>query len=111
MLFRSYLVNNMGTSATNSEIASILFEDKPYDRSLQSQIQTIISALMKTLKHSNAESIIIKVQNGLMIDPSKFSCDYYEYLNGNRTITPTDYMHCYSWAEDTAAKLEFQNVS
>ncbi len=43
------------------------------------------------------------------LDTSKFECDLYKLLNGNRNVADRyigEYMMEYSWAEDRAALLD-----
>jgi len=104
----AYLIDRRGTSATPVEIAAVLWEDKPYDRSLRSQIQAAISEMMKSLKNHGVEDMIIKSWNQVSIDKTKIKCDYYEMLDMVPSAVNAycgEYMSNYSWAEMTAAAL------
>ena len=46
----AYLVHRHSSSCTTREIAAALFEDEPYDKKQQSYLQTLISAMIKSLK-------------------------------------------------------------
>ena len=46
----AYLVHRHGSSCTTREIAAVLFEDEPYDKKQQSYLQTLIAAMIKSLK-------------------------------------------------------------
>ena len=52
----AYLVHRHGSSCTTREIAAALFEDEPYDKKQQGYLQTLISAMIKSLKKIGAES-------------------------------------------------------
>ncbi len=106
----AYLVDRRGTSVTPHKLAAIFWEDKPYDRSLRSQVQTIISQMMKALKENGIEDIVIKKWNSLAIDPSKIECDFYDFLNGNPNAFTAEYMSDYSWAELTNGWLPQSNM-
>ena len=98
----AYLVNRKGSSVTIAEIASVLWEDKEYNRSLQNQTQVIISSMMKTLKENSIGDIIIKERNQISIDRSKIKCDYYDFLDWNIDAVNAykgEYMTNYNWAE------------
>jgi len=104
----AYLIDRKGASVTTAEIASILWEERPYDRSLQNQTQVIISSLMKTLKDNGISGIIIKKHNQISVDKTKIKCDYYDFLNWDVSAVNAyagEYMTNYSWAEMTAGEL------
>ena len=102
----AYLVDRKGATVTISEIASIVFEDKEYNRSLQKQIQVYISDMLSALKKVNAQNIIIKKHNSISVNKDNFKCDYYDFLNMNPSAINSyhgEYMNNYSWAEFTTA--------
>ena len=104
----AYLVDRRGTSATPVEIAAVLWEDKPYDKSLRNQIQAAISEMMKTLKECELGDMINKSWNQIAVDKSKIKCDYYDMLDMIPSAVNAycgEYMANYSWAEMTAAAL------
>lgn len=103
------LVHKHGAGVSNGEIAAVLWEDKPYDASLQSQTRKARAHLLQILKNAGVEDIIHKGFNNIAIDPEKVSCDFYESLKGNVTAINTytgEYMNQYSWAEFMAAYLD-----
>lgn len=100
----AYLVDRKGAAVTTAEIAGVLWEDKPYNRSLTNQVHTVLSALKKSLKQQGISSILIKTWNHLAIDTSKFKCDAYDFWEGNSLAVNSyrgEYMANYSWAEST----------
>ncbi|MCQ2603235.1 MAG: response regulator, partial [Clostridia bacterium] len=97
----AYLIYRRGTSTTTKEIASILFEDAPYDNKTQVYLQKIISTMMQCLKEAGVEEVINKDYNALAVDASKIKCDYFDVLNGQKAVGYTgEFMSQYSWAED-----------
>ncbi|MCL2443741.1 MAG: response regulator [Treponema sp.] len=104
----AYLIDRKGSSVTTAEIASTLWEEREYDRSLQNQTQVIISCMMKTLKENGVSDIIIKGRNQIAVDKSKIKCDYFDFLDWDVTAVNAyagEYMTNYSWAEMTAGEL------
>ncbi len=104
----AFLVDRRGAGVTNAEIASILFEDKAYSRSVKNQVQTIISQLMKTLREHNAENVIVRQWNSLAIDCNQIQCDYFDCLkqkDNDMMGFAGEYMAKYSWAEYTNGYL------
>lgn len=104
----AYLVHKRGASATSAEIASVLWENKKYNKSLQSQTRNTIAQLIKILKDAEMDTIVHKEWNSIAIDVGKVSCDYYEFLEGNAASVNTycgQYLDEYSWAEFTTGYL------
>ena len=105
----AYLVDKKGTGVTTAELASVLFEEKEYDRSLQKQMQVYVSEMLKVLKEVNASNIVIKKYNSLSINIDLFQCDYYDFLKMKVDAINSymgGYMINYSWAEFTTGILE-----
>ena len=101
----AYLVDRHGSSVTTEQIASVLWEDEPYDRKLKNKTTMIISSLRSTLREAGVESILIKTWNNLALDVSKVKCDAYEFEKGDLVAINSfrgEYMANYSWAEFTA---------
>jgi len=104
----AYLIDRKGSFVTIAELASILWEEREYDRSMQNQTQVIISSLMKTLRENGIHDIIIKKRNQIAVNKIKINCDYYDYLNWDIAAVNAykgEYMTNYSWAEMTAGEL------
>lgn len=104
----AYLIDRRGASATAAEIAAVLWEDKPYDRSLQKQMQSIIWYMMQSLRGAGIEHIVTKQYNSSSVNISEFECDYYELLKMDSKAVNSymgEYMSQYSWAEMTVATL------
>jgi len=109
----AYMIDRKGSFVTIAELAAILWEDREYDRSLQNQIQVIISSMMKTFKDNSIDDIIIKKRNQIAVDKSKIKCDYYDYLNWDVSAVNAyegEYMSNYSWAEMTAGELAAKKI-
>jgi len=98
----AYLVHKRGTSSTTKEISAVIYDDNENTKSADKQIQTVISAMMKTLKEAGAEDVIVKTHNNLSIDVNKIDCDYYSFLEnepGTERLYMGEYMTNYAWAE------------
>lgn len=104
----AYLVDRRGAGVSAAEISSVLWGDKEYTRSLQKQVQTVISQMLKSLREAGVTDLVIKNWNSISVDTGKFSCDYYEFLKGDVNALNAytgEYMGNYSWAELTAGLL------
>lgn len=100
----AYLVDRHGSPVTTEQIASLFWEDEPYDRKLKNKVTTIISSLRSTLREAGAENILIKTWNNLALDVNKVKCDAYDFEKGDLVAINSfrgEYMVNYSWAEFT----------
>lgn len=103
----AYLVDRHGASLTTEQIASVLWEDRPYDRTMKNYVSTILVSLRNALKAAGIEDILIKSRNHLSIDTDKINCDAYDYERGDTAAVKAfkgEYMTNYSWAEFTTGK-------
>ncbi len=104
----AYLVHRNGAGVTKAEIAAVFWEDKPYTRSLQNQLQKIIINLEKKLKEAGAGKLIYRSWGQISVDTRLYSSDYKDLLNGDTQALNTyngEYMAGYSWAEPVTAYL------
>ncbi len=107
----AYLVDRGGAGVTAKDLAAVLWEQGPYDRSRQQQLQTYITALRRDLARAGAQHILVRRQNFLAIDKTKVQCDLYRYQEGDPKAVNEymgEYMTNYSWGEFTAALLEYR---
>lgn len=98
----AYLIDRYGSSVTTEQIAVVLWEDRPYDRTLKNYVSTILGSLRNTLRKVGKEDILIKTRNHLSVDPEKFKCDAYDFEKGDAAAVNSfrgEYMVNYSWAE------------
>ena len=98
----AYLVDRCGASVTTEQLAVVLWEDRPYDRTLKNYVSTILGSLRKTLRKVGKEDILIKSRNHLSVNPEKIRCDAYDYEKGIMSSVNSfrgEYMVNYSWAE------------
>ena len=98
----AYLVHRHGSSCTIKEIGAALFEDEPYDKKQQGYLQTLVSAMMKSLKKVGAEKAVHKSYNSLAVNVNTLDCDYYRFAEldaGAVNAYANEYMSQYYWAE------------
>ena len=75
-------------------------------------IRDAISYLRATLAEIGMGDVLIRERRQIAVRRSLIDCDYYRMLEGNIAAVNTyrgEYMPEYSWAETTAARLEFQH--
>ena len=103
------LVDRRGADITTRAACAILWEDGRYDRARKNYFQIISLNLRSALKQAGIEDILIRKYNSLAIDPSRFDCDSYRFLDGDPKAVNAyryNYLPNYSWAEFTVGRLE-----
>lgn len=105
----AYLIHKRGTGCSTRELAAVLYEDQPYTLSLQKQVQTILSAMIRTLKDAGVSDCIVRSYNRTSLDVTRVDCDYYRFLNRDTDAVNQytgEYMSNYSWAEFVIGYLD-----
>ena len=98
----AYLIDRAGASVTTEQLAVVLWEDRPYDKTLKNCVSTVLGSLRRTLSKVGKEDILIKTRNHLSVNPEKIKCDAYDYEKGIMSAVNSfrgEYMVNYSWAE------------
>jgi len=104
----AYLIDLHGASADRKTIAAVLFEDAPYNHSLQTYISLIVKDMMTSLEKVHAEEIIVRSNDSYAVNVKSFQCDSYDYLNGMPYAINKfygEYMSQYAWSEDSIGKF------
>ncbi len=105
----AYLVHRRGVAVSVRELVAVLYEDRKYNDSLQSQLRTLISDLNKTLNEVGCGDILLKARGTVAIVPDKISCDYFDYIAGSEEAARSymgEYMAQYVWADYMAGRLD-----
>lgn len=101
----AYLVDRNGAVCTNGEIISALWED---DGDHYSYLKKCKKDLIKVLAEVGCEDIIVSRWGSMGINKEKFTCDYYQWIEGTANGINAyrgEYMAQYSWGEVTNALL------
>lgn len=104
----AYLVDRRGAAVTYAQLSSVLWEDRPIDRTVQKNTQKIISTLWDVLEKEDAEGILIRNRMDIAIDAEQVDCDYFRAVAGDMAWLNSftgEYMSNYSWAEVTLGEL------
>ncbi|MEE1200063.1 MAG: response regulator [Christensenellales bacterium] len=104
----AYLTDRQGSSCTMGELIAVLWENKPVNASMRSNLRGLIYDLKHTLQNAGVSDAICKKRNELALVTKKVECDYYEFLKGNPAAVNLyrgEYMAQYSWAEMTTGAL------
>ena len=105
----AFLVEKQGRGITREEAFRTLWEDRPYDRPGQKQLDVILRSLRATLAEHGIEEILSVQRGAISIVPRLISCDMYRFLLGDVTAIGEyrgEYMTAYSWASLQEAYLE-----
>ena len=103
------LVDRRGSSMTRPEIYAVLWEDAPYDRAAQKQLDVIIRSLRETLSENHIDQILEMKSGNLRVVPNELDCDMYRLVAGDVEVIHAyrgEYMSSYSWASPTEAYLD-----
>ena len=109
----AYLVDRRGAGVTRQDAFAALWEDRPYDISMQKQMDVVIRSLRDTLQKYGIGDIFELKSRNLRVLPERIDCDMYRFLEGDEDAANAyfgEYMSQYSWASDTEAQLsQLQN--
>ncbi|MBR6986506.1 MAG: response regulator [Clostridiales bacterium] len=98
----AYLIDRRGAMCTNNEIIAVIWEDDDFGTDRQDYLMKLKQDLTKTMNELGAEDAVVKQRGQIGINPKRFECDYFKYLEGDSTILNSyqgEYMSQYSWAE------------
>lgn len=107
----AYLVDKQGNGVTRADLFAAVWEDRPYDRKMQKQLDVYIRSLRQTLKDHGISEIMEMDRGVLRVRPDSFICDLYLFLSGDSETMHTyrgKYMSPYSWASLTESTLFWQ---
>lgn len=108
----AYMIDRKGSSSTNAELCSVLWEDEG-EKEHSSYFAQVVYALRAGLKELGCEGVFVHSRNAYAVAPDRISCDYYNFLAGDPQAAGAyrgEYMTQYSWAEITRARLYFSST-
>lgn len=106
--YMAILTDRQGGSVSMDSAVNILWEGHPYDTRTKNNYRKIIMKLRETLRNYGIEDILISCRGMCSLDVTKVTCDYYQFLDGNKKARASfndQYMFDYDWAEETLAYL------
>ena len=109
----AYLVDKQGGSVTRAEAFAAVWEDRPYDRGMQKQLDVYIRSLRATLRENGIEEILDMHRGTLRIVPERFVCDAYLFFKGDGDTVNSyrgQYMSAYSWASMTESLMSWSQT-
>ena len=108
----AYLIDRQGRSISRGNVFSALWEDTPYDRPMQKQLDVIIRSLKSTLEEYGISEILEMKRGYLRIRPELLDCDLYRFFDGDISAVNAyrgEYMSAYSWASLTESYMDRLN--
>ena len=109
----AYLVDKQGSGVTRAELFAAVWEDRPYDRGMQKQLDVYIRSLRETLRRNGLEEILEMKRGTLRIVPDRFVCDAYQFFKGDGDAVNAyrgQYMSAYSWASMTESLMSWSQA-
>jgi two-component SAPR family response regulator len=102
------LVDRNGGVVSTEQAISVLWSDRDYDETVQSLFRKVLKTLRTTLEEAGISNILVDNRNQRSVDKSRFSCDYYDFLD-KKSDAPRfygKYMEQYPWARETETMLK-----
>lgn len=106
----AYLISRRGATVSTGQIVAALWEDESDEKKLKSYFYQVQHDLKHCFSEIGFDDIVIRNSNGYAVNTKYLDCDYYKYLEGDiktQNIQLGEFMYQYSWAEDIAAELFF----
>lgn len=104
-----YLIYKNGSSVKTKELITALWGESADSSKYGSNLRNLIVDIKHTLNELGIQNFFIAEYNNFRINPEVINCDYYDFLNGDKTAIKTfsgEFMNQYKWAESTASFLE-----
>jgi two-component SAPR family response regulator len=106
----AFLVDRNGAGVTAKQICASLWEDESNDKKNMNYLYQLFDDLRTTLSAIGKEEILLRKGYFYSFDTTKFSCDYYEYMQTGVPEFYGEYMTQYTWAEEKVAILYRRNM-
>ncbi len=102
-------VDHKGGNVQMEEAIDKLWEGSPMSENVKTRYRKAVAYLNALFVEHRMPGVFVSGYGNCHIEREKVSCDYYEFLDSSeKPQFFGEYMHEYSWAEETAAWLEMQ---
>ena len=102
-------VDRKGGIVKMEEAIDKLWEDSPLNENVKARYRKAVAYLHALMMEYRVPGIFVSGYGNCHIVREAVTCDYYEYLDSDeKPHFFGEYMHEYSWAEETTARLEMQ---
>ena len=99
----AYMIDKRGGEVPEDEFRFLLWTEEEDTEKKRRYVRNIMSEIRSALKEQGVENIVLNNGKGsYRINRKAISCDYYDYLDGNRSYSREElqtYMEQYDWAE------------
>lgn len=97
----AYLIDRRGATASTREIMTALYEENDKE----SYIRNLRADLNSTFEGIGLSEALVRSGGDIGVNMEKIDCDYYDYLDGHKTLFRGEYMTQYSFGEKTLGWL------
>lgn len=97
----AYLIDRNGATVSTKEMAAVFYEGE----NKESNIRNLRSDLNNTFEQLGLSDLLVRSGGDIGVNVEKIDCDYYDYLEGNKSLFHGEYMVQYSFAEGTMGWL------
>lgn len=101
------LVDKRGSSVSLSQMAWLLYEQSA-EQTAKNNLRVIYYRLKKILENNGICNILIKRRGSFAVDAGSFTCDVYEFIEGNPAYVHSflgNYMTGYGWGQEVVPYL------
>ena len=102
------IVIKRGREISNEEIYNTVWEERAGGGDRMNVYYNDLHRLRRVLKNAGYGNMLIATQRGQMVDVDCFTCDYYEWLDGNADMSEKftgEFLSEYSWSEAYLADI------
>jgi two-component system LytT family response regulator len=102
------IVIKRGREISNEEIYNTIWEERAGGGDRMNVYYNALHRLRRVLKNAGDGNMLIATQRGQMVDVDCFTCDYYEWLDGNADVSKKfagEFLSEYSWSEAYLADM------
>ena len=97
----AYLIDRCGATVSTKEMAAAFYEGE----NKESNIRNLRADLNNTFEQLGLSDLLIRSGGDIGVNVERIDCDYYDYLDGKKSLFRGEYMSQYSFAEETMGWL------
>lgn len=97
----AYLIDRCGATVSTKEMMTVLYEEG----SKESYVRNLRSDLNNTFVSLSIGDVLVRNGGDIGVNEKIIDCDYYDYLDGNKSLFHGEYMSQYSFTEETLGWL------
>ena len=105
----AYMIYKNGSSAKTKELISVLYGKGADSSRYGASLRNLIVDIKHTLAELEIQNFFVTEYNNFRINPEVVKCDYYDFLEGDKTAIKSfagEFMSQYDWADETSEFLK-----